>query len=106
MMEELLRIEKEIQKKKGKEWLGLQPATEKNLDTFVWYLDHPKLKENQKLTKELIKLYIDSKASGFMKMESINRKLNQLKIQLRDVTPFEVKTATSTMAKIPQKICV
>jgi len=102
-MEELLRIQKEIQEKKGKEWLGLQPATEKNLDTFVWYLDHPKLKENQKLTKDLIKLYIDAKASGFMKMESINRKLNQLKIQLRDVTPFEVKTATSTMAKIPQK---
>ena len=102
-MEELLRIQKEIQEKKGKEWLGIQPATEKNLDNFVWYLGHPKLKESPKLSKELIELYIDAKASGFMKMESINRKLDQLKIQLRDVTPFEVKTATRTMAKIPQK---
>lgn len=102
-MEELLRIEKEIQEKKGKEWLGLQPATEKNLDTFVWYLGHPKLKESPKLAMELIELYIDAKASSFMKMESINRKLDQLKIQLRDVTPFEVKTATNTITKIPQK---
>ncbi len=81
-MERIPQIKLEITEKKGKEWLGLQMTTEKQLESLLWYLEHPKLQENPKLLEEITELYFIAKASGFMKMESIIRKLDQLSITL------------------------
>ena len=81
-MERIPQIKNEITEKKGKEWLGLQITTEKQLESLLWYLEHPKLQENIKLLEEIIELYFIAKASGFTKMEGIIRKLDQLRITL------------------------
>jgi len=81
-MERIPQIKKEITEKKGKEWLGLQNTTEKQLESLMWYLEHPKLQENQKMLEEITELYFIAKASGFTKMEGIIRKLDQLSITL------------------------
>jgi len=81
-MERIPQIKNEIAEKKGKEWLGLQTTTEKQLDSLMWYLEHPKLQENTKLLEEITELYYIAKAGGFTKMEGIIRKLDQLSITL------------------------
>ncbi|MFX1256263.1 MAG: hypothetical protein ACFFAN_00240 [Promethearchaeota archaeon] len=81
-MERLSAIKKEINEKKGKEWVGLQPKTEKQIEQLKWYLDHPKVQENLKIAEELIGLYYIAKASNFIKMEDIIRKLDQLSVTL------------------------
>ncbi|MFX0073473.1 MAG: hypothetical protein ACFFAO_20540 [Candidatus Hermodarchaeota archaeon] len=81
-METITEIKKEITEKKGKEWLGLQKKTEKQLEAFRYYLDHPKLKQNPKLVEEMTNLYHNAKNTNFTKMEKIIRKLDQLNITL------------------------
>jgi hypothetical protein len=81
-MDKILEIKKEITEKKGKEWLGLQVSTEKQLESILWYLDHPKLQEHPKLLNEIIESYFAAKRSRFVKMEGIIRKLDQLSITL------------------------
>ena len=81
-LERIITIKNEISEKKGKEWLGLQITTENQLESLLWYLEHPKLQENTRLLKEIIELYFIAKASGFTKMEGIIRKLDQLNITL------------------------
>jgi len=81
-MERISQIKIEITEKKGKEWLGLQTSTEKQLESLMWFLEHPKLQENPKLLEEITELYFIAKASGFLKMEGIIRKLDQLSITL------------------------
>lgn len=81
-MERIAQIKNEVTEKKGKEWLGLQISTEKQLESLVWYLEHPKLQENPKMLEEITELYFISKVSGFTKMEGIIRKLDQLSITL------------------------
>jgi hypothetical protein len=81
-MERITQIRNEIAEKKGKEWLGLQLTTEKQLESLMWYLEHPKLQENTKMLEEITELYFIAKASGFTKMEGIIRKLDQLSITL------------------------
>ena len=81
-LERIIKIKNEITEKKGKEWLGLQITTEKQLESLLWYLEHTKLQENTKLLEEIIELYFIAKASGFTKMEGIIRKLDQLSITL------------------------
>ncbi len=80
-MEKISLIKKELQEKSGKEWLGLQRQTENRLESLIWYLDHPRLQENQKLVEEIVRLYYTAKESKFMKMEGISRKLDQLNIK-------------------------
>lgn len=81
-MERIPQIKNEITEKKGKEWLGLQITTEKQLDSLMWYLEHPKLQEDTKLLEEITELYYIAKAGGFTRMEGIIRKLDQLSITL------------------------
>ena len=81
-MERIPQIKNEITEKKGKEWLGLQITTEKQLESLLWYLEYPKLQEQPKLLEEITELYFIAKASGFTKMEAIIRKLDQLNITL------------------------
>lgn len=81
-MERIAQIKNEITEKKGKEWLGLQITTEKQLESLMGYLKNPKLQENPKLLEEITELYFLAKASGFTKMEGIIRKLDQLSITL------------------------
>lgn len=75
-------IKTQIKKKEGKEWLGLQNTTEQKLESLIWYLDHPKITEFPRLLEEVINLYYKARESGFIKMEGIIRKLDQLKIKL------------------------
>jgi len=81
-MERIPQIKNEITEKKGKEWIGLQITTEKQLESLMWYLEHPKLQENTKMLEEITELYFIAKASEFTKMEGIIRKLDQLSITL------------------------
>ncbi|TXT62038.1 MAG: hypothetical protein BAJALOKI3v1_690013 [Promethearchaeota archaeon] len=80
--DKISEIKTEIQKKEGKEWLGLQSTTEHQLESLVWYLDHPKITEYPKLLEEVINLYFKARESSFIKMEGIIRKLDQLQIKL------------------------
>lgn len=86
LMEEIENIKKEIQEKSGREWFGILPTSEKHLETFRKYLSHPKLHEKPKIINEMISLYKNAKASSFVKMEALIRKLDQYKIQLGDVS--------------------
>jgi hypothetical protein len=80
--DKISEIKTEIEKKEGKEWLGLQSTTEHQLESLLWYLDHPKITEYPKLLEEIINLYFKARESGFIKMEGIIRKLDQLQIKL------------------------
>jgi hypothetical protein len=95
-MEEFSKIKKEVQEKQGKEWLGMQLSTEKQLESFMYYLDHPKLEGNPSLSQELIDLYYTAKESGFIKMEGIIRKLDQLRITLGAYKAVQQKGASKT----------
>ena len=90
-MEQFLQIKKEIEEKKEKAFLGLQRSTEKQLESLKLYLDHPKLMENQKIAEELVELYYNAKSSGFIKMEGVIRKLDQLNIMLGDAKSIQKK---------------
>jgi len=85
-MEEIEKIKKEIQEKRGREWFGILPTSESHLETFRKYLSHPKLHEKPKIINEMITLYNNAKSSSFVKMEALIRKLDQYKIQLGDVS--------------------
>lgn len=85
-MEELEKIKQEIEEKKGREWFGILPTSEKHIETFKRYLNHPKLVEKPNIVQEMITLYNNAKSSSFLKMESLIRKLDQYKIQLGDFT--------------------
>jgi hypothetical protein len=80
--EKISRIKIEIENQEGKEWLGMKDTTEKRLESLLWYLEHPKIKEFPRLLEEAIDLYFKAKESGFLKMEGIIRKLDQLNIKL------------------------
>jgi len=80
--DKISEIKSEIEKKEGKEWIGLQSTTEKQLESLVWYLEHPKITDYPKLLEEVINLYFKARDSGFIKMEGIIRKLDQLQIKL------------------------
>jgi len=82
MEDRIKSIVSEIKEKKGDEYIGLQSVTEKQLESFKWYLDHPLLHEMPELGSELVELYDNAKESKFTKMEGIIRKLDQLSIKL------------------------
>ncbi len=103
-MEDLSNIKQEIKEKKGKEWIGLQLTTEKQLETLMWYLDHPKIEENPKIAKELVEVYYSAKASSFMKMEGIIRKLDQLIIMFGDQLQPIQKKGDAEFINTPQEI--
>lgn len=96
-MEEFSKIKKEIQEKQGREFIGMQISTEKQLESLMYYFDHPKLEETPDLAKELINLYYNAKESGFIKMEGIIRKLDQLRITLGGYKPIQKKGQLKTM---------
>ena len=82
MEDRIKSIVNEIKEKKGDEWVGLQSVTEKQLESLMWYLEHPRLHEMPELTSELVDLYDNARESKFTKMEGIIRKLDQLSIKL------------------------
>ncbi|MEJ2250691.1 MAG: hypothetical protein P8Y97_13695 [Candidatus Lokiarchaeota archaeon] len=84
-------IKEEISLKKGREWKGLQITTEKQLESLLWYIEHPKMDERPKLLKQVIDLYFDAKKTNFIKMEGIIRKLDQLSITLGKYDYTQVK---------------
>lgn len=80
--DKIAQIKVEIENKEGNEWLGLKNTTEQRLESLLWYLEHPKIKEFPRLLEEAVDLYFKAKESGFLKMEGIIRKLDQLNIKL------------------------
>ena len=61
MEDRIKSIVNEIKDKNGKEWVGLQNTTEKQLESLMWYLEHPRLlHEMPVLAEELIELYDDA----------------------------------------------
>lgn len=80
--EKISQIKTEIETKEGKEWLGLTNTTEERLESLLWYLKHPKIKDYPRLLEESIDLFFKAKESGFLRMEDIIRKLDQLNIKL------------------------
>jgi len=80
-MENLLKIINEIKEKKGREWIGLKESTEEQLDTLKRYLEHPEVQKNLKLVEEVVKAYSVAKDSGFIRIEGIVRKLDELNIK-------------------------
>ena len=83
MEDRINSIVDEIKEKNGEEWVGLQSVTEKQLESLMWYLEHPRLvHEMPALAEELVDLYDIAKESKFTKMEGIIRKLDQLSIKL------------------------
>ena len=94
-MEKISSIIKEVNEKRGKEWLSLQPKTEQQLKSLVWYLDHPKLQEDPEKVEELVELYYNAKTSGFLKMERITRKLDELSVKIGKVGSIEKKVLPS-----------
>ena len=90
-MEKISSIIKELNEKKGKEWLSLQPKTEQQLMSLAWYLNHPKLQEDLKKIEELVGLYYNAKATDFLKMERIARKLDEFSVKIGKVGSIEKK---------------
>ena len=80
-MEKLPIIIEDIKEKKGKEWIGIQKATENLLDNLMYFLDDQRLLEHPRLVEELVELYYNAKASDFLKMEGIIRKLDEVRIR-------------------------
>ena len=80
-MEKIPIIIKDIEEKQGKEWVGLQKATETQLENLMYFLGDQRLLEHPKLLDEVVEVYYSAKASDFLKMESIIRKLDQLRIK-------------------------
>ncbi|MFX1530582.1 MAG: hypothetical protein ACFFBC_05680 [Promethearchaeota archaeon] len=88
-MEKISSITKEVNEKKGREWLGLQPKTEQQLMSLAWYLNHPKLQEDPGKIEEIVGLYYNAKANDFLHMEKITRKLDELSVKIGKVGPIE-----------------
>jgi hypothetical protein len=82
LKDQVATIKEEITHKKGIEWKGLQETTEKQLESLLWYIEHPKMEGRPELLKEVLDLYFKAKDTNFIKMESIIRKLDQLNIIL------------------------
>lgn len=80
-MEKIPIIIEDIKEKKGKEWVGLQKATETQLENLMYFLGDQRLLEHPKLIHEIVEVYYAAKATDFLKMESIIRKLDQLSIK-------------------------
>ena len=80
-MEKIPIIIKDIEEKQGKEWVGLQKATETQLENLMYFLGDQRLLEHPKLMDEVVEVYYAAKATDFLKMESILRKLDQLRIK-------------------------
>ena len=94
-MEKISSIIKEVNEKKGRKWLGLQPKTEQQLMSLAWYLNHPKLQEDPEKIEELVGLYYNAKASDFLNMERIARKLDELSVKIGKVGSIEKKILPS-----------
>lgn len=94
-MEKISVIINEINEKKGKEWLSLHPKTEQQLMSLAWYLNHPKLQEDLEKIEELVGLYYNAKATDFLKMERIARKLDELSVKIGKVGSIEKKVLSS-----------
>ena len=88
-MEKISFIINEINEKKGKEWLSLHPKTEQQLMSLAWYLDNPKLQEDLEKIEELVGLYYNAKATSFLRMERIARKLDELSVKIGKVGSIE-----------------
>ena len=102
-MEKISSIIKEVNEKRGKEWLSLQPKTEQQLKSLVWYLDHPKLQEDPEKVEELVGLYYNAKTSGFLKMERITRKLDELSVKIGKVGSIEKKVLPAQLEIKPKE---
>ncbi|MFX0024466.1 MAG: hypothetical protein ACFE9S_19265 [Candidatus Hermodarchaeota archaeon] len=100
-MEKILSIIKEVNEKKGREWLSLHPKTEQQLMTLAWYLTHPKLQEDPEKIEEIVELYYNAKANNFLHMEKITRKLDELSVKIGNVGPIEKITFPSELEKKP-----
>ncbi|MFX1477621.1 MAG: hypothetical protein ACFFCI_05785 [Promethearchaeota archaeon] len=94
-MERISSIIKELNEKTGKEWLSLQPKTEQQLESLVWYLNHPKVQEDLNKVEELVELYYNAKATDFLKMERIARKLDELNVKIGKVDYIKKKVISS-----------
>lgn len=102
-MEKISSIIKEINEKKGREWLSLQPKTEQQLMSLAWYLNHPKLQEDPEKIEEIVGLYYNAKANYFLNMEKIARKLDELSVKIGKVGPIEKITLPSQVEKEPME---
>ena len=80
-MEKIPIIIEDIKEKQGREWVGLQKATETQLENLMYFLGDQRLLEHPKLVDEVVEVYYAAKATDFLKMESILRKLDQLRIK-------------------------
>ncbi|MFW9877664.1 MAG: hypothetical protein ACFFG0_31645 [Candidatus Thorarchaeota archaeon] len=102
-MEKITSIIKEVNEKKGRQWLGLQPKTEQQLMSLAWYLNHPKLQEEPEKIEEIVGLYYNAKANDFLHMEKIARKLDELSVKIGKVGPFEKITLPTQAEKEPME---
>ncbi|MFX0057974.1 MAG: hypothetical protein ACFE85_11675 [Candidatus Hodarchaeota archaeon] len=100
-MEKISSIIKEVNEKKGKEWLSLHPKTEQQLMSLAWYLNHPKLQEDPEKVEEIVGLYYNAKVDDFLHMEKIARKLDELSVKIGKVGPIEKITLPSQPEKEP-----
>ena len=100
-MEKISSIIKEVNEKKGREWLSLLPKTEQQLMSLAWYLNHPKLQEDPEKIEEIVGLYYNAKANDFLHMEKIARKLDELSVKIGKVGPIEKITLPSQAEKEP-----
>ncbi|MFW9879168.1 MAG: hypothetical protein ACFFG0_39315 [Candidatus Thorarchaeota archaeon] len=94
-MEKISSVIKEVNEKKGREWVGLHPKTEQQLMSLAWYLTHPKLQEEPDKIEEIVGLYYDAKTNNFLYMEKITRKLDELSVKIEKVGPIEKITLPS-----------
>ena len=88
-MEKISSIIKEVNEKKGREWLSLLPKTEQQLMSLAWYLTHPKLQEDPVKIEEIVELYYNAKDNDFLHMEKITRKLDELSVKIGKVGSIE-----------------
>lgn len=102
-MEKIFSIIKELNEKKGKEWFSIHPKTEQQLMSLAWYLNHPKLQEDLKKIEELVGLYYNAKATDFLKMERIARKLDELSVKIGKVGSIEKKVLPSQSEIKPEE---
>ncbi|MFW9878011.1 MAG: hypothetical protein ACFFG0_33425 [Candidatus Thorarchaeota archaeon] len=102
-MEKISSIIKEVNEKKGREWLSLLPKTEQQLMSLAWYLNHPKLQEDPEKIEEIVELYYNAKANDFLHMEKITRKLDELSVKIGKVGYIEKIALPSQAEKKPME---
>ena len=102
-MEKISSIIKEVNEKKGREWLGLQPKTEQQLMSLAWYLNHPKIQEDLKKIEQLVSLYYNAKVTDFFRMERIAHKLDELSVKIGKASDIEKKVLPSQSEIIPKE---